>query len=103
MTTPLITLRNFERLYARGFRDYVTDAALLKLAQSQIARDKIVLRDLEHDLAEFEQQYQMKSEEFFRRWQAGDLDDAADFMDWNALYQMAHEIRERLVVLQTEA
>jgi hypothetical protein len=60
------------------------------------ARDEAVLRDLERDLSELEQQYQMASEEFFQRWQADEMADIADFMDWNALYQMACEVRERL-------
>ncbi|MBE7471104.1 MAG: hypothetical protein HS114_18355 [Anaerolineales bacterium] len=54
-----------EQLYQSGFRDPVTDAALLKIASSQAARDEATLRDLERDLGELEQQYQMSSEEFF--------------------------------------
>lgn len=64
-STPLDTLRNLEQLYQSGFRDPVTDAALLKIASSQAARDEATLRDLERDLGELEQQYQMSSEEFF--------------------------------------
>ena len=44
----------------------------------------------------------MSSEEFFRRWLAGDLDDTADFLDWNALHRMAGEVRERLDLLRGE-
>jgi hypothetical protein len=100
ISTPLETLRNLEQLYKRGFRDEVTDAALLKIASSQAARDEAVLRDLERDLSELEQQYQMTSEEFFQGWTAGQMADTADFMDWNALYQMAQEVRERLELLR---
>lgn len=99
-STPLDTLRNLEQLYQSGFRDPVTDAALLKIASSQAARDEATLRDLERDLGELEQQYQMSSEEFFQRWGAGEMADTADFMDWNALYQMAQEIYERLKLLR---
>lgn len=102
MLSPLVTLRKLERLYKRGFRDSVTDAVLFKVASSQVARDEVVLRDLERDLAELEQRYQMSSKEFFRHWRAGKLDDTADFMDWNALYQMACEVRERLELLRGE-
>ena len=102
LSSPLVALRNLEQLYERGFRDRLTDTALLKVASSQAARDESVLRDLERDLSELEQQYEMSSEEFFRRWQAGEMADTADFMDWNALYQMAREIRERLELLRGE-
>ena len=100
ISTPLETLRSLEQLYKRGFRDKVTDAALLKIASSQVARDEAVLRDLERDLSELERQYQMTSEEFFQGWIAGQMADTADFMDWNALYQMAQEVRERLELLR---
>lgn len=69
---------------------------------NQIACDETVLRDLERDLADFEQQYHMSSEVFYQRWQAGELGDAADFMDWNALYQMAYQARERLALIRDE-
>jgi len=100
MSDPLVALQNLEQLYRRGFRDPVTDAALLKVASSQAARDELVLRDLERDLHELEQQYGMSSEEFTRRWQAGQMPDAADLMDWNALYCMASQIRARLELLR---
>ena len=100
--SPLITLRNLEELYQRGFRDALTDAALARVASSQAARDEVVLNDLERDLRALEEQHLMTTEEFFRRWQAGELSDASDFMDWNALYQMAQEIRQRLKLLRSE-
>ena len=101
--TPLQTLHNLQKLYQRGFRDSVTDAALARIVASQAARDEAVLIDLERDLSELEQKYSMTSEEFFQRWQAGRLDDSADYMDWNALYQMAQEIRQRLKLLRSGA
>ena len=98
-TNPLSALQHLEQLYEHGFRDKITDAAVLRIASSQVARDEATLRDLERDLHELETRYGMSSEEFFRRWQAGKVSDTADFMDWNALYQMANEIRERLDLL----
>ena len=79
----------------------MTDAALRKIVESQAARERVVLHDLENDLRELEQQYQLTSEEFFHRWQAGEMPDTANFMDWNALYQMALDVRERLKLLCT--
>ncbi len=103
LSNPLVALRNLEQLYERGFRDKLTDTALLRIASSQAARDEAVLRDLERDLSELELEYKMSSEDFFQRWQAGEMADTADFMDWNALYQMAREVRERLELLRGEA
>jgi hypothetical protein len=97
---PLVTLQNLEQIYKRGFRDPVTDAALLKVASSQAARDEVVLRDLERDLQELEEQCGMPSDEFYQQWQAGQMADSADYMDWNALYRMMLEVRERLELLR---
>lgn len=101
VSNPLEALQNLEKLYKKGFRDKVTDSALLRIASSQVARDQAVLNDLERDLSELEKRYGMNSQEFFQSWQAGHLEDSADFMDWNALYQMKLEIQERLELLQS--
>jgi len=47
-----------------------------------------------------EQRYRMASQEFFRRWQAGELADTADSMDWNMLYQMASYVLSSPVKLK---
>jgi len=101
--TPLQTLQNLHQLYQCGFCDSVTDAALDRIVGSQAARDETVLYDLEHDLSELEQKHGMTSEEFFHRWQAGKMSDTEDFMDWNALYQIAREICHRLRLLRNES
>lgn len=58
---------------------------------SEVIRDQTTLRDLERDLQEFETQYGLNSDEFFLRWQKGELEDSADFMDWSVIYKMAQE------------
>jgi phage shock protein A len=102
LSGPLQTLRKLEKLYRGGFRDALTDVALARLASSQAARDEIVLHDLERDLAELEQRHKITTAEFAARWLAGKMDDSVDFVDWNALNQMATEIRQRLEVLRDE-
>ncbi|MGD1941422.1 MAG: hypothetical protein ACFB0G_08905 [Leptolyngbyaceae cyanobacterium] len=48
--------------------------------------------DAETDLAArlkgFEDKYQMTSEDFYRRFQAGAIGDSADFFEWNTYYEM---------------
>ncbi|NJN57923.1 MAG: hypothetical protein HC879_10705 [Leptolyngbyaceae cyanobacterium SL_5_9] len=44
--------------------------------------------DLEHRLHGFEERYQISSEDFYRRFQAGELGDSMDFFEWNAYYEM---------------
>lgn len=102
MSTPVATLRSLKRLYDQGFRDEVTDTALQKIVDSQIARDEATLRDLEDDLAELEAKYGMTSELFHQQWLAGELDDTADFFEWHAFYEMYVECRNRVALLKGE-
>lgn len=51
---------------------------------------------LQADLAEFEQQYGMSSEQFYRRYQTGETDDRMDYVEWASLVQMATNLQQRL-------
>ncbi len=46
------------------------------------------LADLDRRLKSFEQKYQMPSESFYQRFQAGELGDSMDFFEWNTYYEM---------------
>jgi len=55
------------------------------------------LSELEIRLKAFEQHYQMQSEDFYRRFQQGQLDDSADFFEWSAIYAVHQSVVERLL------
>ncbi|MCU0569736.1 MAG: hypothetical protein MUF49_24580 [Oculatellaceae cyanobacterium Prado106] len=46
------------------------------------------MKDLQHRLKQFEETYQMTSEDFHRHFQSGELGDAIDFFEWNTYYEM---------------
>ena len=46
------------------------------------------VEDLKARLRKFEATYQMPSEHFHQRFQAGELADTVDFFEWNAYYEM---------------
>ena len=50
----------------------------------------------------FEAEYQMPSEDFYRRFHKGGLGDGADFFEWSAFYDMYQLVRERLEDLEVE-
>jgi hypothetical protein len=58
---------------------------------------------LEADLAEFEQQYNLSSTEFYRQFQAGQIGDDMDYVEWASLVQMAENLKKRLHLLSGEA
>lgn len=53
------------------------------------------ISELEMHLKAFEQHYQMQSEDFYRRFQQGQLGDSADFFEWSAVYAMHQSVIER--------
>ena len=46
------------------------------------------IEDLERHLKSFEERYQMPSEQFYQRFQLGELEDSIDFFEWNTYYEM---------------
>jgi hypothetical protein len=67
-----------------------------KLNQSQLAQ-------IQADLYAFEAQYDLASGEFCRRFQAGQIDDRMDFVEWASLVQMRDHLQARLNVLTGQA
>jgi hypothetical protein len=89
-------LSRLAMLYERGQASELMERTLNKLMahEAQQARDQ--LDELGAELAEIEQRYGMASEEFFRRFQAGQTDDRMDFVEWASLVQMATNLRQKL-------
>ena len=73
-----------------------------KIIDHQIARDEVDLRRMDEELVQFEQQYGLTSDEFWERFQAGQMADTADFMEWNAFCKMRQRIMARLSILRGE-
>ena len=59
----------------------------LLLDQLAEARTK---REIEQNLAAYEQQYGMTSEVFHARFLTGALGDSEDYMEWAGFYEMLH-------------
>jgi hypothetical protein len=81
METTLTKIKNLERIYISGYGDDFMDRALDKLLAQQRTEDEASLRVLQADLAELEQRYAMRSDEFTQRYQNGIMGDAADFVE----------------------
>ncbi|HOT90993.1 MAG TPA: hypothetical protein PLJ78_03145 [Anaerolineae bacterium] len=58
------------------------------------------LRQYQQQLATFERQYQMTSEQFRRRFSAGDLGDDAVWFEWEFVLDAYHETIQQLSVLE---
>lgn len=96
-------LRHLEDLYRRGYRSDVVDRSLDKIIAMEKASAQRELADLQERLQAFEAQYQMPSDDFYRRFRAGELGDTIDFVEWSSFYEMWASVRERLEALTAEA
>ncbi len=57
-------------------------------------RNQANLAEIRAVLHEFEEQYGMETEVFWIAFQNGELEDTADFMEWNAFYHMEKRLIE---------
>lgn len=61
-------------------------------AQREIAR-------MEVDLATYEDKYDMPSEEFYSKFEQGELEDSQEFVVWSGIYEMQLESKKKLAEL----
>ncbi len=98
--STLEKLRTLEKLCEAGYTDEVLDRSLEKLVGYHCAQLEAHLQELEKDLREFEVRYRMSSAEFLARFQKGELGDAEEFVEWNALQKMHAQLRHQVSLLQ---
>lgn len=73
-----------------------------KLVNYEIDQCRTQLAQLAVDLSDLEARYGLKSSEFFTQYQAGQLDDRMDYVEWAALVQMNQKLEHRLQTLTNE-
>lgn len=96
------TLEHLQTLYRQGYRSKVVDLALEKIVALEREEALRTLTDLETRLQAYEERYQMSSAEFYRRFRAGELGDAMDFVEWSVFCDMLKAVQERLELLTPE-
>ena len=101
-----LTARRLERLAQLVRKQQVSEVmarTLDKLFDVEREESLRQLAQIQDDLEQLEKAYHMDSETFYRRWQAGEMDDRMDFVEWASLYQMAQNLKERLAILELES
>lgn len=66
----------------------------------QITELKRAILNIRLDLHQFEQKYQLETEEFYQQFQTGSLEDTEDFMIWAGIYEMFQENSRKLEELR---
>ena len=95
-------LRSLEQLYCQGFRSEVIDRTLDKLMATEAERALAERRDLEARLFAYEKQFNMSSQEFYRRFRSGEVGDGIDLVEWSVFYEMYQAIPQQFDVLTGE-
>jgi hypothetical protein len=106
MKAPTLTaerLHALAELYQQGQASDLMDRTLEKLLRHEAEQCQAQLRQLQADLAEFEQRYHLSSSEFYRQFQAGQTSDDMDYVERASLIQMTDNLAKRLRLLTGEA
>jgi len=105
MSTVLSKVKRLEEYMASTdvlSLDRVLVLTIDKLLDREISRLISQKARLEQQLADFERRYYLNSEEFYEKFERGELGDAMDFIEWSATYEMAANLRHRLSILGWE-
>ena len=87
-------LKSLETLYNQGYQSDIIDQTVDKIILLERKNAQEELKNLQVDILDFENKYQMNSEEFYARFQAGKMGDSADFFEWSALYDMTKPLNK---------
>jgi len=83
--------------------DPVVEMAIEKLLRREILRMDELRQQLLKQRSEFEEKYELSSEEFCKRYEKGKMGDDIDYIEWSATIDMLSGIEERLSLLQQGA
>ena len=102
MSAVLSKVRRLEKYMAStnaSSLDRVLVLSIDKLLDRETSRLISQKARLEQQLTEFERRYSFNSEEFYEKFERGELGDAMDFVEWSATYEMTANLRRRLSIL----
>ena len=90
------TLHKLEVLKGAYADEAELDLILEKLLDVTLSGLRLRLERYERDVHDFEKRYDMESETFYQRFEAGELGDATDFFEWAGLYELRQDVIEKI-------
>jgi carbohydrate-binding DOMON domain-containing protein len=60
----------------------------------QLAKYRNHIDQINRELEKFEASYKMSSQQFYKKFEAGELGDDEDFFEWNSLLKMCFYIKK---------
>ncbi|MCH8293873.1 hypothetical protein IH992_22545 [Candidatus Poribacteria bacterium] len=100
MITTLEKVRRLEQYIAADSStvDPVLDMTIDKLLARELTRMLELKARLTNQTVEFEDDYSLKSADFYRRYENGEMGDKMDFVEWAATVEMLANIKKRLAL-----
>ncbi|CAK0740816.1 conserved hypothetical protein [Gammaproteobacteria bacterium] len=100
----LNTLEKLKRLEAYiavdgGITDSVLDKTLIKIFVREKIRMRQLTQRLQQEIKRFEQDYHLLSQEFYTRYNQGEMGDEIDFIEWAATLEMLVNAEKRIALL----
>ena len=102
--TTLEKVKRLEEYLSMGSSaaDPVIDIALDKLIKREIIRMNELKSRLMDQLKEFEKKYSLNSQEFYARYENGQMGDEMDFVEWAATVEMLKNVEKQMALLEKE-
>lgn len=99
--STLEKVRRLEQYFAAdsSSTDPVVDRTIEKLLQREKSRLKMLQTNLNGQITDFENKYNMKSGSFEKRYESGELGDEIDYIEWSSTLDMLKNIEKRLRLL----
>jgi hypothetical protein len=72
------------------------------IINSRINELKNGIHNIEIDLREFERRHRLSSDDFYRQFKNGEMEDSEDFLHWSGIFEMQLENKQKLVELEIE-
>jgi hypothetical protein len=66
----------------------------------QVDELKNSIHNIEIDLRDFEEKYKLSTEEFYRNFTKGAMDDSEDFILWSGIYEMQLDNKKKLIEIE---
>ncbi len=96
-------IQNIGKIFEKGLQNEYLSRSIGKIIEYEKEKTIKEVDMLKEELSRFESTYQMSSEDFFNRFEKGDLGDKEDFFEWSAMYQMYQRSVDRLNILESSS
>ncbi len=100
-TNTLEKIKSLEAYLATDniFVDSVLDKSITKLVMREQMRMQHLKQRLQQQISQFEQNYNLLSQEFYSRYNQGEMGDEMDFIEWASTIEMLINVEKRMALL----